>query len=549
MSSRFRLTARSVSRSIKYAKPVTSHDLILTLILCYGLEADIRPIGQTTKAFKNAYQVVNSEYLEENAVPRSKYVSLRLWEEAQLKKLLVLTITPPAHPSTLPVLHEVNESQGQIRRESLAGAARARASPSEGAVVRNRMKTQTPSRQDAVYNFRPLDLAARPIAIYHPVFAHFLSIMANLEDTELTHEELERAQWFVNDAVDFYGVEARRIKAYNGEAVHPTILESITLTFASGTLQSNGRVASIETPDCFLIIPTIREVKEDVGTGACDPNAQAECDYARTIREVCCCPALLIGMPGPHIIVSGAVFADRLIVENLTDYISVVPRSSEIGRTALDDAGYRVARLFRALRICVAELDNYYRTVVGSYFGPQRGVRPRAAVAARPAPSFIGPHFTRYRESGEDFILTNSTGPEPVHAMLEAASLAPKLRHCAFEPDVGLWVIVMDCITEEARELTSPVHVESLRTAVVMVHERGFVFGDLRRPNLFVMCDRVVLFGFDWCGKDGEARYPSNIVLVDERDARHETVKRGGLITKGHDAYQFEYLTGQPVHR
>ncbi len=35
--------------------------------------------------------------------------------------------------------------------------------------------------------------------------------------------------------------------------------------------------------------------------------------------------------------------------------------------------------------------------------------------------------------------------------MLEAASLAPKLRHCAFEPDVGLWVIVMamDYITEE----------------------------------------------------------------------------------------------------
>ncbi len=71
---------------------------------------------------------------------------------------------------------------------------------------------------------------------------------------------------------------------------------------------------------------------------------------ARTIREVCCCPALLIGMAGPHIIVSGAVFADRLIVENLTDYISVMPHSSAIGRTALDDAGYRITRLFRALR-------------------------------------------------------------------------------------------------------------------------------------------------------------------------------------------------------
>ncbi len=69
-----------------------------------------------------------------------------------------------------------------------------------------------------------------------------------------------------------------------------------------------------------------------------------------------------------------------------------------------------------------------------------------------------------------------------VHAMLEAASLAPKLRYChALEPDVGLWVIVMDYITEEVAEerLTSPVplHIDSLRTAVLMVHKRGFVFG------------------------------------------------------------------------
>ncbi len=102
--------------------------------------------------------------------------------------------------------------------------------------------------------------------------------MADLEDTELTHEELERAQWFVNNAVDFNGVAARRIHRLRrtmGEAVHPTIIESITLACAS----PDGRVSSVATPDGFRIITTITEVKEDVGTDACDPNAQAECDY------------------------------------------------------------------------------------------------------------------------------------------------------------------------------------------------------------------------------------------------------------------------------
>ena len=43
------------------------------------------------------------------------------------------------------------------------------------------------------------------------------------------------------------------------------------------------------------------------------------------VRKACCCPAFLIAMAGPNIISSSAVFADRLIAQTLTDYISVVP--------------------------------------------------------------------------------------------------------------------------------------------------------------------------------------------------------------------------------
>lgn len=69
-------------------------------------------------------------------------------------------------------------------------------------------------------------------------------------------------------------------------------------------------------------------------------------------------------MAGPNIIVSCAIFADRIIAQTLTDYISVVPRLGSDIRSPLDDTGYRVARLFRALRNCIQELNEDYSRLI-----------------------------------------------------------------------------------------------------------------------------------------------------------------------------------------
>ena len=281
-------------------------------------------------------------------------------------------------------------------------------------------------------------------------------------------------------------------------------------------------------------------------------------------------------MTGPNIMVSGAVFADELIVENLTDYISVVPRQNAKDRSPLDDAVYRVARLFRAIKGALNELDDYYVKVVA-------GIRsvPTAPGRARAGSHYIGPHFTSYRDrtSKQSFTLTYTQRLVPhysdkalfvaeakeapdspaelvvvkfaykyneaAHAALAASSLAPKLRYCSFEPSMGLYVVVMDYV--EGGELwdrrkASPARVDSLRSAVKMLHENGLVFGDLRRPNVLVVGDRVVLVDFDWCGKAGEARYPSDI--APNNGEWHPDVRRGGLITREHDNFHFHLLTG-----
>ena len=297
-------------------------------------------------------------------------------------------------------------------------------------------------------------------------------------------------------------------------------------------------------------------------------------------------------MPGPNIIVSGAVFADKIITQALTDYISVIPRPNRNNRSPFDDAGYRIAHLFHALKECINDLDAYYSQLVQTMTPPLVpqadgvfGRRPPARVSAGASrtlasTSFIGPHFTAYNDSeGEKVVLTYRARLQPYHTMRavfvaeaksrsgtekvvvkfaytynrEAHELlakgepsqAPRLRYCEFEPSVGMWVVVMDYV--ESSEvgvddvLKETVHIESLRVALEKLHSRGLVFGDLRPPNVLIVGDKVVLIDFDWCGEAGKARYPSDILLVEE--TWHPGVQRGGLIKQAHDEYHFYKLT------
>ena len=303
-------------------------------------------------------------------------------------------------------------------------------------------------------------------------------------------------------------------------------------------------------------------------------------------------------MAGPNIIVSGAVFANKLIAQTLTDYISVIPRpyvklSRRSRRSLLDQACRRVATLFRALKTCIEELNVYYERLLQSLEpAPSARVRDTSrsnarvhstsrSAGTRRAPHMIGPHFTTYQNSDkEEFVLKykkllvtedvtkavfladaqRDSKVTPVvvkfahdyseegHRLLAAAGLAPQLHYCAYEESVLMWVVVMEYVPGEEVNgvLSNPAHIASLRAAITTLHRAGLVFGDLRRPNVLVAKERLVLIDFDWCGKDGEATYPSDI-LLEEGTSWHGGVDRGVLIEKAHDAYSFRLLTDQEL--
>ncbi|KAI0714115.1 hypothetical protein C8Q72DRAFT_206479 [Fomitopsis betulina] len=563
-----------------------------------GLNEPIPSEGTTRAAMKAAYACVTWEYLEAHGDVVFPHRSVKRLD--WVKVVAVLAILPSNRSAEpLPSIHETNESEAQIDRENIAAKGRSRSSPSTGAVTAARLGIQHSRRPDAVHNFRPLELFTPPVTIYHPVFARFRRLMAQ-EPTDLGPEELTRAQRFVVAANKIYQSEEQRISGLQDTFrwLHANILTKKTFEFRSQKLIPDGAVCIAKTPDDFDTVSVITEVKNEIGDGGCDPLAQAECDYvaiysadeACRVREACCCPAFLIGIAGPYVIISGAVFTDKLIAHTLTDYISIIPRPEKPGRSPLDDTGYRVARLFRALKTCIKELDEYYSHLVQALTPPARprdtsrmtGFVSSSGSGGIPrAPHMIGPHFTTFQSSEGEVVLEYKRRvvagdvtkavfladarrgsevtsvvvkfahkySEEGHRLLVEASQAPRLHYCRLEESVAMWVVVMDYVHGRAVQgvLTNPAHVASLRSAITTLHKHGLVFGDLRKPNVLLMVDRVVLIDFDWCGKEGEARYPSDILLLDSLDW-HGRVERGQLIKKVHDAHLFHSLTNQALY-
>ena len=121
--------------------------------------------------------------------------------------------------------------------------------------------------------------------------------------------------------------------------------------------------------------------------------------------------------------------------------------------------------------------------------------------------------------------------------------LAPRLWFCEKVESIGMYVVVMDFVASQDCGMSAAERT-SLRDAVELLHTRDLVFGDLRDPNV-LRCPGggVFLIDFDWCGKVGEARYPSDINLnKDYGMPWHKDVRRRGLIEKEHDMHLLEAL-------
>jgi serine/threonine protein kinase len=261
---------------------------------------------------------------------------------------------------------------------------------------------------------------------------------------------------------------------------------------------------------------------------------------------------------------SGTVVTDRVHLETLTPTFSLHANLHE------SETGLQVARAFRAFRLALHDLGDYYDELSARVLGQNR---PEARRLIFPYQDHYttddGKHvkfdyLERLYTTKLIFAATSSKGDklfikftrrysEDAHRHCSEKGIAPELY--AVEKLPGGWMMVVtEFLGDEAyvppnsSEVETVVLKENLNAAVDILHQKNFVHGDIRDSNMMVKVDwdttkdagNVMLLDFDWAGPVGRTEYPPNVNYKDIK--RPKDARDGNLITKEHDLEMIGYI-------
>ncbi|KIO17350.1 hypothetical protein M407DRAFT_85083 [Tulasnella calospora MUT 4182] len=412
---------------------------------------------------------------------------------------------------------------------------------------------------------RPFETTGPPISIYHTVFSEFKTHIE--APNAAPPEDVVTAFHLIQAAAKVYPNENARLRS-----IRPFIeklLKRLVPRLPAGYSFDPDGVALYDAP-VGLVPLLVMEAKNDIGAGGSDPDVQGAFSFRKMWAEedspisevpnVCCCPSFVLSVAGPHITIHGAIFADQFIVQPLTETLGLANFPNPYER-----AQY-IAKIMVALRHCLEALEKFYSGLTPSDIPQRANFSPifreyYARDGKKVALTYTGPNLLPDRVGRAMFnarakLLDDEEGIfvkvkftpqycEAAHALLAASDLAPRLHHCEKLKD-GWTAVVMDSVDgrdmESAKQRSlSPSALEDIERAIGALHGAGWVFGDLRPPNI-MLCERDILGGgtrkgamlvdFDWAGKENEQRYPP---ALNPEIKWPEGVVGGGIIKMEHD--------------
>ena len=271
----------------------------------------------------------------------------------------------------------------------------------------------------------------------------------------------------------------------------------------------------------------------------------------------------------------GGIITANCVVQRLTDFLWVPAHS-----THDDDQCRRIARVFYALKESIRRLDSWYKSI--------EDVKPLDPSALAIHPRFFpSPNAFRhdgavvkfaYQEPLERNVscvtyLAKTIEASPKHIVVKfvtsygvdahqhmaSIGFAPQLLYHGkinvdVDTDIPLYgdlrMVVMEYVQgltfEEAlkQKTVFAKFKTDLGQALDQLHSAGYVFGDLRRPNVIVTPhgrrSTAQLIDFDWAGKEGEVKYPVSISSSIDWPAG---VQGLAPILKEHDHVMLGWLT------
>ncbi|KAJ6468738.1 hypothetical protein C8R45DRAFT_1017459 [Mycena sanguinolenta] len=462
------------------------------------------------------------------------------------------------------------------RYRNLVQNARESKSPSQSAKSTNYRQVQSGDYPiyDGRYNHtHGGSTMAPPIQLYNPAFAHFLDDAANpaLEVPDkvvlATADLMRRASAIYDDE------NTRRSKIR--PALKNAISYGITQLISDDRTTPDGVVMwTMSGTDGSLneaVALLIEEEKRELGEGGCDASTQASFSMLKywaqsnndAVRGRCCCPTFLIAFAGPWLAILGAVLTDKCIVQRLTDFMwlgsgAVLTDSKQC---------LRVARVLHSLTRSLGHLRNYYVTLTSSndpepsrfFPSPTSFLSSGASVQfeylqALERDAVCVTFLCRTQEEQPRSIVVKfaQTYCPEAHELLAQKGLAPQLLYCGpvvHSDDAPsyqlLKMIVMEYIDgRTVAQLEGKLpddFAEQVTKIVSILHNDGYVFGDLRWPNVMVVGKEIKLIDFDWAGKQGRASYPIHLAHnIDWPPG----VTAMGKIEKEHDMYMLKSLIG-----
>ncbi|KAJ3478245.1 hypothetical protein NLI96_g9900 [Meripilus lineatus] len=413
---------------------------------------------------------------------------------------------------------------------------------------------------------------ANPIELYHPAFALFRSIVEDSESKvpdDLVRETAKLRRHLSN-------VESEE------DPRHDVIEASFPNLF-----QTPFRISvNADSPDLAALCPTglideaalcVVDIKAELGDSG-DPALRGSFQYRQFwLQEKpqsvhnAACPSFIVGVAGPWLVVLGAVFTDGVIVQRLSDYMWL--GCSRV----LDDRNMVITRTLYALRCALKALKTYYQDLeftheilnrqrffpfVTLYIDPETKEEVKfnfvdkmqhdqtcvtfLAIRERDAQRIVVKFAARYGKQGK------------CTSIWRKKQLAPALLYCG--PVVqgsggfgDLRMVVMDYIDGQTlfriykgQDLPNSVF-DKIQESLDILHDGGYVFGDLRRPNVMLMNgegpleSRIRFIDFDWAGKEGEVRYPLNLSSRIEKVAK---VMEWEIVQREHEDRLLEAMKG-----
>ena len=258
---------------------------------------------------------------------------------------------------------------------------------------------------------------------------------------------------------------------------------------------------------------------------------------------------------------SGMVITDRFQLQCLTPGFHLNTPAHEFDKIT------NLARAFGAFKIVVEKLRNHYENVTSrsthDLQTPERQLRvtfpyPDSYETERGRIEFT--YDYRFHDSTTPaFVATTTEGTkvlvkfthrysEEAHRFCAEAGVAPGLL--GFRSlQAGWYMAVMEYLEPQSYRMLGPDDgsnhglVAEIRRVVAVLHDGGFVHGDIRDVNMMTRhplgneeeAQKVLLLDFHWAGPKGVMKYPYNLNI--ETVKRHEGAKGGALITQEHDLF------------